>query len=227
MENIIPSELYIYNVFKFLNYTDIISFIMTNSRYSSLDNEWNIIYKNKYYEFYEKIKLRDNINSKNIFRELENSEKKYEVLYNIENNNNEISQALILNNMINLEKEGNWIFIKSCEYGNIYIVKLLISLEIYGLNEDDGNLGFYYACKNGNMELIKLLMNIKKIDINGNIKNPLILSIETKNLELVTLLLLDIRLNPSIHYNLPIMLAKIKKYTYIYKLLKDDPRVIT
>ena len=64
-----------------------------------------------------------------------------------------------------------------------------------------------------------------RININGDIKNPLMAAIEENNIQLVGLLLLDKRLDPTIHNNMPIKYANINKYIKIYELLKNDKRV--
>ena len=49
MDNIIPIELYLCEIFNYLNYDDIISFIMTCKYYNyTINDSWDIIFKNKY-----------------------------------------------------------------------------------------------------------------------------------------------------------------------------------
>ena len=180
-----------------------------------------------------KLCLNYKINSKKIISELdrnandneiEETDKYYDLIYNIKKYNTEISRTLISNNIVDIEKHGNWAFIQACNYGNITIVKLLLEYinpeNNYTNFLNNGNLGFYYACKNGNMELVKLLMKDKRININGDVKNPLMVAIETINVQLVELLLSDDRLNPSVHGNIFIKIAKARKYITIYMLFK-------
>jgi len=128
--------------------------------------------------------------------------------------NNIIVNLLLVDSRIDTQEVFYW----ACYYGDQTVVQSLLNTNI------PKNFGLRTAAKENHTEIVKLILSV---DVNPNVYNdsPLYWACYNNNLEMVFVLMCDIRVDTSFQNNFPIHIASSKGFIEIVRLLLTDTRV--
>ena len=119
------------------------------------------------------------------------------------------------------EKEG--LFIASCRYNNLRLVKWLLK---QGVDPSDcSNYAIREASENGYLEIVEILLQDPRVDPSDCNNYAIGLASENGHKEVVEILLRDSRVDPSDDDNYAIAFASMNGHKKVVELLLKDNRV--